>query len=191
MPDPLSAGSTAVGAVSLGLQVCEILYRYYDAWKSYDEDIASTAASIRNLSRILTTLNQMISQNLIPQTQKQVVEDSLLACQGSLQKLEKVTKKIGREPLTNDVRNCLENARRRLVYPIKQSTLAKIRENVSESEAALDTAMSVLQTSVIWRIVWERTLTRCQIGIFYWIQSNSWLSYLGNLIPFCPRSMGT
>lgn len=148
MGDPLSVGSTALGAVSLGLQVCETLHRYYNAWASYDEDVARTAASIRNLSRIFTTVNRTISQNSIPPSHQEVIENSLLQCQESILKLDKTLKKVMVErSLPSNVKDYFTNAKRRLLYPFRESTLAKIRENALGCEAALDTAMNGLQTS--------------------------------------------
>jgi hypothetical protein len=145
MSDPLGASGTAVGIISLGLTVCDALFQYYDAWKSYGTDIAHTAASIQHLAQIFTNINQITSNGHLQQAQRQILEDSLSRCEASLQKLEKKVKKIMPLPLPKDIVDHLRNAKRRLLYPFLESTLAKIRENISEAEAALDTVMNKLQ----------------------------------------------
>ena len=137
MSDPFSASGTAVGIMSLGLTVCDALFKYYDAWKSYGADIADTAASIQHLAQIFTDIHQLISKDHLQQAQRQILEES--------QKLEKKVKKIRPLPLPKDIVDHLRNAKQRLLYPFLESTLAKIRENVSEAEAALGTVMNVLQ----------------------------------------------
>jgi hypothetical protein len=58
----MDVAGTAVGIVSLGIQVCQGLLFYYDAWKSYDSDISSTYNAITDLSRTLTILKTTLQQ---------------------------------------------------------------------------------------------------------------------------------
>jgi hypothetical protein len=44
MADPISAAGTAVGIISLGLQVSQGLIKYYTHFKAHDKEIADTVS---------------------------------------------------------------------------------------------------------------------------------------------------
>lgn len=57
MGDPLSTVASAVGIVSLGLQVCQGIVQYYSHWKDYTVDIASTYELVGQLRGIFEALS--------------------------------------------------------------------------------------------------------------------------------------
>ena len=59
----MDVASSAVGIVSLGVQVCQGLLSYYDGWKSFSSDISSTYNSIDDLSRTLALLKALLDNN--------------------------------------------------------------------------------------------------------------------------------
>lgn len=62
MGDPISAAGTAVGIISLGIQVCQSLISYYDRWKSFDDDIAQIQGKLDGLKETLENLGE----NIVP-----------------------------------------------------------------------------------------------------------------------------
>jgi hypothetical protein len=58
----MEVAASAVGVASLGIQVCQGLLAYYDAWKAYDHDIASTYNAITDLRDTLTILETTLQQ---------------------------------------------------------------------------------------------------------------------------------
>lgn len=61
--EPFSAAGTAVGIVSLGVQVCQGLLSYYSGWKDFGEDVKATTDSIADLRRILLVLEDILSRS--------------------------------------------------------------------------------------------------------------------------------
>jgi nitrogen regulatory protein PII-like uncharacterized protein len=58
----MEVAGSAVGIASLGIQVCQGLLTYYDAWKGYDHDITSTYNAITDLRDTLTLLESVLQQ---------------------------------------------------------------------------------------------------------------------------------
>ena len=56
----MEVAGSAVGIASLGIQVCQGLLTYYDAWRAYDQDITSTYNAITDLRDTLTILEFML-----------------------------------------------------------------------------------------------------------------------------------
>ena len=50
------AAAGAVGVISLGIQVCQGLVSYCNAWKSHDKDIGDASERLVGLRYILETL---------------------------------------------------------------------------------------------------------------------------------------
>ena len=47
---------TAVGVISLGIQVCEGILKYYRDWKGYEDDIQGTYTEIDHLAKTFALL---------------------------------------------------------------------------------------------------------------------------------------
>lgn len=60
MADLASLAGTAVGVISLGIQVCQGLVSYYKNWKSFDDDIAHLYAKIDGLRITLENLEHTL-----------------------------------------------------------------------------------------------------------------------------------
>ena len=91
----MEAAGTAVGVASLGIQACQGLLSYYDAWKSYDSDISSTYDAITDLSKTLillkTTLQQQEDEERLGRVRSCVkdCEDALLELEEKRRSLQK------------------------------------------------------------------------------------------------------
>lgn len=73
------------------------------------------------------------------------VQKSLESCRQGVEKLEKRLAKIKSAPSPAGLREKAENQFRKALYPFKESTLAKLRETVSELRNNLSLALHVLQ----------------------------------------------
>jgi hypothetical protein len=86
---------TALAVVSLGIQVFQGLVSYYDAWKSYDADIAHTHRSLTNNLKTLQVLQHAALSNPINKsTDIEQVETAVLSCKDGLLSLQKKLTKI-------------------------------------------------------------------------------------------------
>lgn len=145
MTDLLSVSGTAVGIISLGITVCDALFDYYNAWKSYNDDVARTAASIQHLSRIFLQINEIPQKGYLNDAQRKLIEEGLLGCREPLEKLAKKLKKIEPHTLPRNIVDHLRDAKRRVVYPFMASTLLSIREHISNAESALAMTIGMIQ----------------------------------------------
>jgi hypothetical protein len=88
MADPLSAPGLAVGAVSLGFQVCELIYKYLDRLNARTEDIRHAREKVRVLENTLKCIDAVISR-LASSFQDIVdgVHNNIKTCRQELQEL--------------------------------------------------------------------------------------------------------
>jgi hypothetical protein len=56
----VEAAASIAGLTSLGIQVCQGLLAYYDAYRDYHVDIRSTYDSITYISEVFTSLNEVL-----------------------------------------------------------------------------------------------------------------------------------
>ena len=71
----------AIGIVSLGIQVCQGLLKYYDSWKDSRKDIAALCSSVESLSSILDQLEQTLTGT---HETKSTISDCIEACRSSM-----------------------------------------------------------------------------------------------------------
>ncbi|KAH7079932.1 hypothetical protein BKA63DRAFT_600355 [Paraphoma chrysanthemicola] len=138
MMDP----GTAVGVASLGIQVCEGLLKYYRDWKGYEDDIRETCTEIADLSKTFGLLSDTL-QRASPNALAQRAQECLTTTQEGVQQLEKKRKKLHREAPTG-LRHKVQAGGLRLVYPLRKSTLEKLKEIVQVLIQQLDLAMQVI-----------------------------------------------
>lgn len=63
MSDPISVTGTAVGVVSLGLQVCDKIVSYCQAWRGFDRDIQTFSQKADGLRIPLQVLRGLLANN--------------------------------------------------------------------------------------------------------------------------------
>jgi hypothetical protein len=115
---------TALGAVSLGIEVCKGLLAYYRDWKDHKKDIQETLAEIDVVSTTLSLLGDTLRSDsqtaLTAQAQK-----CLYMCQDGIQQLDKKLKKMHMEA-PQGLRQQAQAGSLRLIYPLRKSTLEKL-----------------------------------------------------------------
>ncbi|KAF1993541.1 hypothetical protein P154DRAFT_625367 [Amniculicola lignicola CBS 123094] len=133
---------TAVGVVSLGLQVCEGLLKYYRAWEGYQGDIEETNKVIVNLEKTFTVLAGTL-QKQSQTTLTANVEDCLTACRDGVTRLEKKLKRVHKET-PSGFKQKAQAIGLRSIYPFRKSTLEKLKEIVQELMQHLDLASQLI-----------------------------------------------
>ena len=79
MADPASVVGTAVGVISLGIQVCQGLVTYYERWKSFDNDIVRLHDNVDELKTTLENLEHILPKfrdsnvNIVTDVEKKIV----------------------------------------------------------------------------------------------------------------------
>jgi hypothetical protein len=147
---------TAVGIVSLGIQVCNGIVKYYAQWKDYDDDIKATLNQIKELQALFQTCRAAIEDlEPVPEELLIVLENQLQACKAAILRHQKYLKKLSAQLPDNtlsprDVALAYVDYRRKqLLYPFRQGTLGKLRDCVFEARNNLVPALQALNLYVM------------------------------------------
>ena len=144
----MDVAGSAVGIASLGIQVCQGLLSYYDAWRGYDSDVSSAYDSIDDLSRTLASLKASLNSDELDEEKKSRVKRCLHLCEESLAKLSQKFQKLRKYGQQSGFREKAWTELQRAWYPFRASTLAKLREIVADVLERLKLAVQVLQLDV-------------------------------------------
>lgn len=136
---------TAVGIASFGIQICQGLISYYDAWKGYDSDISNAYESITDLSKILTLLISSLQKGNSENERAERVHTCLHSCVDALRHLEAELHSLRKHSTPEATRENVRSALQRSRYPFKKETLGKLKNNVVEVQERLKLALQVLQ----------------------------------------------
>lgn len=146
----MELAGTAVGIISLGLQVCQGIVSYSQAWRGYDEEIQNARNKAQALRMPLKTLRDTVEE--LQQTRPEVaadLEEQAMSMQSSIEKLKKVVdrfKPAQSEAFPDKVRAQLKKG----VYYFQKDTLQDVQNH-------LDQIQNVLQTSLL---MWVYNLTK-------------------------------
>ncbi|THV89302.1 hypothetical protein D6D26_09801, partial [Aureobasidium pullulans] len=161
---------TAVGVISLGIQVLEGIVDYYGAYKDYGDDIASLCTSSVALLQTLQYLQvQLDRKGSTPDDFRAHILASIYQCNDGLQRLRKKLNKIKAEPMPADgnllrnIQRQATNQLRKATYPFKCSTLAKLRETVQDLRDNLSLALQALELNVAEQTA--RTLAKIDLRV--------------------------
>ena len=151
MTDPFSVAGSAVGITSLGITVAQGLYDYYSALHDQKSDIAHTTKKLSRLLEILESLNRTLEQRQSPTNDygQPTIISCIEDCQELIEELREELDKFRRQP-HQDATGRLRAAGRRVAYPLRQSTLQKLDENVDDAILTLSLAMKQMQQSDIY-----------------------------------------
>ncbi|GAP83716.1 putative ankyrin repeat protein [Rosellinia necatrix] len=151
MSDPLSVAGSAVGVISLGIQVAKSLFDYYTALKQQCSDIDHTKHKLDSLLQILQRLHNHINsrefradeQDLVEQIERYIGE-----CEECIQELGNEADKF-KKTSVDSVRSTMTETLRRVAYPLRKSTLVKLNEDVDEITHLIRLSLQLLQQEVM------------------------------------------
>ena len=139
------AGS-AVGVISLGIEVCQGLLKYYNSWKECHQDIENTSKSIASLTETLELVSRVVKTKTGQGDPiEQQITSIVVRCLTGIEALSEELKRFEKYPDSADIRSKIKSQWRRLYYPFKESTLAKLRDSVQDIRDDLIPALAVLQ----------------------------------------------
>ncbi|KAM7182918.1 Ankyrin repeat-containing domain protein [Rhypophila sp. PSN 637] len=139
MADPLSVAGTAVGIISLGLQVTKGLVDFYTAAKDAKAETASTAKKLCGLFDLLNILNCQIAGRTFHHNELNLlgaIERQICNCDELVRELNTINKKFCSDS-TNNVFH--------LRYPFRQETLQKLGKDIDATVEYLQLALQTLQ----------------------------------------------
>ncbi|GAW12985.1 hypothetical protein ANO14919_023610 [Xylariales sp. No.14919] len=145
MGDPVGVAGTAVGVVSLGLQVYGGLKQYLDDFNSRDERVAKTLAYLEQLKEALDIINAA-TQSL--RTQQQAPADTVLSCLRSclaeMQALQTKMQEFGPSQQIN-LKGKMKEIKKKLEYPFQISVIEEIGKNLERITSQLLLAIHGLE----------------------------------------------
>ncbi|KAI9159060.1 hypothetical protein HJFPF1_07067 [Paramyrothecium foliicola] len=151
MADPISVAGTAVGIVSLGIQVCQGLVSYLQAVKDRSSHIADGLKEVQELVSLFNHLNDVLSKiDNAACAESTTVKKCLGDCQGKLLELERFLFELkGASNPTSKKRQIID-AVGRLSYPFREGKLISLRESLRELLDNLHLAVDLiaLETNV-------------------------------------------
>jgi ankyrin repeat domain-containing protein 50 len=144
MAEALGVAGSVVGIVSFGIQLCQGLVQYYGSWKDRDDNIKATTSSLENLSTILVLIQTSVQGRSFPKDIVETVEKSIESCESGIKQLNNKLAKV-KSTDKADLKSKLKDHGGRLLYPFKESTLAKLREVVADIRANLSLSLAALR----------------------------------------------
>jgi hypothetical protein len=143
----MEVAGSAVGIASLGIQVCQGLLSYYDAWKSYDSDISGTYDAVTDLSKTLTILKTTLREE-VDRERVGRVDTCVKGCEDALLKLDEKRRSLQEYSQPEGLRQKMRSGLQRSWYPFRKETLAALKGSVTDVQERLKLALQVLQLEV-------------------------------------------
>ena len=149
MAEPFSTASAAAGLISLGLQVCSGLAKYYQAWKSCSHDLDQIHHRLSQLSRVFDILESILPG--IDPSAEELVDDItriIEPCRAILLRLKDIHSKCQKAAPNSTFGQQVQYHGLRTLYPFRRETLRSVGNDLTDLLANLNTALHVLQLSV-------------------------------------------
>lgn len=135
----------AVGIISLGLQVCQGLVSYYEAYQGQDEkvadilrDMSALNSSLRAIQRRLSKLNSG-QLDTIAQAGDRVIE-----CEAVVKRLERLLAECHRTTIRADFKEGMQIRARKVAFPFHQSTINDLKDTVKGLQTNVVVALQIL-----------------------------------------------
>lgn len=144
MADPFSVTGSAVGVVSLAIQVCKGLVWYINTARGADDRLSQIAAQTEYLATLLEWL-ESVSSKLNPGGLQAVTQEGVIACADALEKIrEKLASSPGGKNGSNPGQQ-LRSLKRRLSYPFKQGDIEFYKSALDSVQQNLSFALQILE----------------------------------------------
>ncbi|KAL9118762.1 MAG: hypothetical protein Q9187_004691 [Circinaria calcarea] len=142
------AAAGAVGVISLGIQVCQGLVSYCNAWKSHDKDMGDASEKLGGLRLTLETLQDIMPKIGVSDPSAlsvlQTVYRQISSSNNGLGKLQAALTKFETLGTPASFRESLRNFKQQSLYPFRKDVLKELRSAVTDLQANLDSAVQVL-----------------------------------------------
>ncbi|KAH6855577.1 hypothetical protein B0I37DRAFT_282095, partial [Chaetomium sp. MPI-CAGE-AT-0009] len=137
-----------VGTISLGLQVTQYIFDYYSAIKDREVNLARTIAKLERLLEVLEIIRTQVEARKTRPTELSLLSNilgSVQRCEECIKELEEEAEKFRTSPTqAHGFRAAARATVRRITYPLRQSTLQRIEEDVDDVLSELSLAQQSL-----------------------------------------------
>ncbi|KAL9108354.1 MAG: hypothetical protein Q9227_006814 [Pyrenula ochraceoflavens] len=145
MADP----GTALGAISLGIQVSQALMNYYESFRAYDQAVPELLSDVKSLQESLQSVEKVIKtpaslKGSETDVIKQHMESKVMASYKAIQKLDAECRKLGPDHSRSGFTTSIKNQRRKATWPLSKRRLVPIQAAVTRARRDL---LETIQTS--------------------------------------------
>ena len=153
----IAALSSIVGIISFGLQTCNGLITYYSSYRDSDDAVRSMLNAASELTKTLALISSRLADiEEVPKDTKSRVEECVFACHRLLGKFQRKLDKVKAEAAASSPTEAtsqnkyskweakFNKARRRSLYPFKESTIMKLKELCNDCRNELQIALEIL-----------------------------------------------
>lgn len=165
MSDPLSVAGSAVGIISLGIQVSQGLYNYISSVRGRYKDLDTASTQVSHLLRTFQTLSDLIPKiHSLPDPDTQAIQ-TLRQC---LQESERGVGELGvllqslQDVVASDLKGKMKNTGRLLGFGLRREDLTQMQDKVLRLTETTELALQVINTWVYLRHQHRRLLKRCR-----------------------------
>ncbi|KAF5635118.1 uncharacterized protein FTJAE_6501 [Fusarium tjaetaba] len=131
MSDPLSVAGSAVGIISLGIQVCQGLISYLQSFKSQDQDIQESLSDVQSVISILYSLKDILPKVEERSSGTPAIRRCLAESEEKLREFQQFSLKLrGTHSPEHNVLRRMDNARLALLYPFREGKLKSLCQSL-------------------------------------------------------------
>lgn len=149
MSDPLSVAGSAVGIISLGIQVSQGVYNYISSMRGRDKDIDTASTQVSHLLRTFQALSDLIPKiQSLPDSDTEAIQTLRQCLQESERGVEEL--RVLLESLQNvvasDLKGKIKNTGRLLSFGLRREGLTQIQDKVLRLTETTELALQVINT---------------------------------------------
>lgn len=138
----------AIGAISLGIQVCEGLVKYCRAVSKRSKDIEDITAQIQALQSTFRALDSVLTRSALVTSSDQMAVASAIACVEScdngVTELEVFLDSVTGSARNGDVKGTMKDVGRKLAFGFRQDEVASLQQKVQSLTATAELALQTL-----------------------------------------------
>ncbi|OQE07868.1 hypothetical protein PENVUL_c012G03839 [Penicillium vulpinum] len=139
MSDPFSAAGSAVGIISLGLQVCGEIVSYCQRWRGFDDDIQNLSQKANGLCVSLRYLEKLIEDI---RTADPVIasdlEEKMKSIEHAMKRLKRAVDRYS-SPASNT--DPFRSQIKKAAYPFRKDGLRDMASDLESVQGMLNTAL--------------------------------------------------
>ncbi|KXJ85775.1 hypothetical protein Micbo1qcDRAFT_99108, partial [Microdochium bolleyi] len=155
MSDPLSVVGSVVGLTTAGLKLCKMLSDTYEAYKHQNDNVKRLLSKLESLSPCLQAIDKCVKdrgERLDEEDLRDSVAAAVEACNIPLEELQEEVDKLHREKSRDDklrkfgrLKASMGSAAYRATYPLRESTLRKLEEEIDYAMSDLSLILQLFQ----------------------------------------------
>ena len=136
---------TALSVISLGIQCSQGILHYYESYRGRNVAVKTMWDSAEALAKTFAIIDETVRNSDDAELVSQITAN-IDACQEHLQTLRKKLDKIrDKTPASASFGDKAHHLGQRVLYPFKESTLAKLKETIQDLRDNLTVALAGLQ----------------------------------------------